>query len=109
MYDVIGKWVQSQGQPFEGLWFEFKEDGTFIAEYEPLGITSSGTYTLTGTGEPDGDQIIIHQTQHTLNLTGEFKGLIAIKDNRLLMALAASPGGPSPEDLSEARVYTKEE
>ena len=103
MFDVIGKWVQSKGQPFEGLWFEFKEDMTFVAEYEPMGITSSGTY------ETDADQIIINQTQHTLDLTGEFKGLIAIKENRLLMALAASPGGAPPEDLSEARIYTKEE
>ena len=103
MCNVVGRWVQTAGQPFEGLWFDFKEDRTFIAEYEPMGITSSGTY------ETNGDQIIINQTQHTLDLIGEFKGRIAIKDNRLLMALAASPGGAPPEDLSEARIYTKDE
>lgn len=102
MRDLIGKWVQAAGQPFEGLWFEFKEDKTFTAEYDPMGIKSSGTY------ETDNDQINIHQTEHTLGLTGEFKGLFALEDDTLKMALAAAAGGPQPEDLSEARVYAKE-
>lgn len=102
MHELFGKWVQTEGQPYEGLWFEFNHDKTFKAEYEPMGIKSSGTF------ETDDDKIIIHQREHTLGLTGDFKGLFAIEADQLKMALSATPGGSMPKDLSEARVYIKE-
>lgn len=101
MDELIGKWVQAEGQPYQGLWFEFNQDGTFTAEYEPMGIVSSGTF------ETGGNEIVIQQTAHTLGFIGEFKGIYAIKENNLIMALAASPGGAAPEDFSEARTYIK--
>jgi hypothetical protein len=102
MSEIVGKWVQAQGQPYQGLWFEFKQDGTFTAEYEPMGIVSGGTY------EVEGEMITMQQTEHTLGFTGEFKGRFIIDAHQLKMALAAGPGGKRPDDLSEARVYVKE-
>jgi hypothetical protein len=103
MSEIIGKWVQAQGQPYQGLWFEFKQDGTFTAEYGPMGIVSGGTYVV------DGEMITMHQTEHTLGFTGEFKGRFTIDADQLQMALAAGPSGARPADLSEARMYIKEQ
>lgn len=100
---ITGKWVQEQGQAFEGLWFEFKSDGTFEAAYNPMGIESGGTYQI------DGNHIDMDQTAHTLGMIGFFKGLFEIKNDKLFMALGSSPGGDRPEDLSGARIYVKEE
>jgi hypothetical protein len=100
--NLIGKWRQKEGQPYAGLWFVFDEDGRFTAEYEPMGIVSSGTYAT------EGDQIIMQQTAHTLGMVGEFKGLFAINGNELTMALAAGPGHERPADLSDARIYIKD-
>ena len=101
MSDLIGKWTQRQDQPFAGLWFEFREDGSFEAQFEPMGISSGGTY------ETEGDRITIQQTEHTLGMLGKFKGLFAIEGSELKMALAAGPGEDRPADLSDARVYIK--
>lgn len=103
MTEITGKWSQKAGQPYEGLWFEFGEEGTFEAQYEPMGIVSSGTFEL------DGEKITMHQTAHTLGFIGEFKGLFKIEDGELIMALAASAEQDRPENLSEARVYQKVE
>jgi hypothetical protein len=103
MHDIIGKWVQAEGQPYAGLWFEFKPDGSFVAQYEAMGIVSGGTYTT------DENTITMQQTEHTLGLTGKFEGLYAIEDDQLMMALAAGPGQAPPDDLSEARIYNKAE
>ncbi len=101
MTDIIGKWVQAEGQPYAGLWFEFKSDGSFEAQYEPMGIVSSGTFTA------EEGRITMQQTTHTLGLTGVFKGLYDIDEETMKMALASGPGQEAPEDLSEARVYQK--
>lgn len=101
MNEIIGKWVQKEGQAYEGLWFEFKTDGTFEAQYDPMGITSSGTYEI------NGDLIDMDQTQHTFGMEGAFKGRYEIKDDILKMALSSTPSGERPEDLSNARLYIK--
>ena len=101
MIDIIGKWVQMEGQPYEGLWFEFQPDGTFQAKYDPMGITSSGTYKV------DANLIDMDQTAHTFGLVGEFKGLYIIEEDTLKMSLATTPEGKRPEDLSNARLYKK--
>lgn len=101
MSEIISKWVQAEGQPYQGLWFEFKEDATFKADYEPMAISSGGTYVI------DGEKITMQQTEHTLGFIGEFKGRFIINEDQLKMALAAGPGGARPEDLSDARVYIK--
>ncbi len=103
MAAITGKWIQAEGQPYQGLWFEFNDDGTFTAQYEPMGIVSGGTYAV------EGENITVQQTEHTLGFVGEFKGLIAIEENQLKMALAASPGEDRPVDLSGARIYIKEQ
>lgn len=102
MHQIIGKWVQGEGQSYEGLWFHFQEDGTFSAEYAPMGIVSSGTYTV------QNDEITINQTVHNLGLAGEFAGRFAIEENTLRLALASGPGGVRPENLTSARTYEKE-
>jgi len=101
MSDITGKWIQVEGQPYEGLWFEFNPEGAFEAQYEPMGIVSSGTY------EVDDQKITMQQTSHTLGFVGEFKGLFTIEDDQLKMAVAEGPGRDRPEDLSEARIYKR--
>jgi hypothetical protein len=101
MSEILGKWVQAEDQPYSGLWFEFKEDGSFFAEYQPLGIKSGGTFVI------EGEKITMDQTEHTLDFIGEFKGVFKIVGNQLTMALAAAPGGERSNDLADARVYTK--
>lgn len=98
---IIGKWVQMEGQAYEGLWFEFHTDGTFVAQYDPMGITSSGTFEI------DGDLIDMDQTEHTFGMVGAFKGRYDIDDDILKMALSSTPGGERPVDLSNARLYSK--
>jgi hypothetical protein len=101
MSELTGKWIQKEGQPYAGLWFEFGEDDGFEAQYEAMGIVSSGTY------EVNGGQITMQQKEHTLGFVGEFKGLFEIDGPELKMALAAGPGQDRPADLSDARVYIK--
>lgn len=103
MSELRGKWTQKPDQPYTGLWFMFHEDGRFEAQYEPMGIVSSGTYAV------EGEEITMQQTEHTLGFVGEFKGLYAIDGAELKMALAAGPGQDRPADLSDARVYIKAE
>jgi hypothetical protein len=102
MDEIVGKWVQAEGQAYEGLWFDFKPDGSFTAEYQAMGIVSSGTY------QTDGDAIVIDQVKHNLGLVGTFKGLFKIEGDRLEMALSSGAGQKPPEDLSEARIYIKD-
>jgi hypothetical protein len=99
---IFGKWTQIEGQPYEGLWFDFRPDGTFEAQYEPMGIVSGGTYQI------GDDKIDLHQTAHTLGMVGDFEGLFAIEGDKLKMAIAAGPGLERPKDLSGARIYKKE-
>ena len=102
MSDILGTWQQPQGQPFSGLWFEFRPDGTFKALFEEMGITSSGTYNAAA------GLIEMDQTQHTLGLLGKFQGLYAIEGDTMTMTLSDS-GGPRPESLEgkNKRIYKK--
>lgn len=102
MNDIIARWEQPEGQPFPGLWFEFRADGTFRAEFAEMGIISGGRYTTAGS------QIDMDQTEHTLGMVGKFAGLYAIEGDTLKMALGGS-GEPRPEDLSDARLYRRVE
>ena len=102
MNEIFAKWVQIEGQPYEGLWFIFNPDGSFEANYEPMGIASSGTYQI------EEDQINMEQTSHTFGLVGEFQGIFAIEADTLKMALSAGPGQDRPENLDDARIYRKE-
>ena len=101
MSEIQGKWMQVEGQPYEGLWFEFKPDGSFEAQYQPMGIVSSGTYQV------EEQTITMQQTAHTLGFVGEFKGLFEINDDGLKLAVAQGPGQDRPRDLSEARIYKR--
>lgn len=97
---LLGKWAQIKGQPYPGLWFEFKEDGTYEAVFEEMALESGGTYTA-----EDG-VIDMDQTYHTLGLTGKFKGRYAIDES--LLRLALSKGGEArPGNLSDARIYKR--
>ena len=104
MSDIVGKWVLQDGV-MKGLWFEFKEDGSYYSELPRLiKIKASGTYT---TGE--GGLIDTDQTKHSMNLIGQFAGLYSIEDDTLKILFASVPGGPRPDDLSTAGLYKKEE
>ena len=102
MTDILGKWEQPAGQPFAGLCFEFKADGTFQAELASMGITSGGTYTAAN-GQLDMDQ-----TEHTLGLLGRFEGRYAIEGDTLTMALN-NPGEARPVDFKHpnTRIYKR--
>jgi len=102
MNEIIGKWVQIEGQPYEGLWFIFSPDGKFEAKYDPMGIESSGTYELA-----EG-KIDMNQTAHTFGLVGMFKGVYSIADDILKMSIAASADHERPDTLNDARIYRKE-
>ncbi|MGC9399838.1 MAG: hypothetical protein ACP5HM_11970 [Anaerolineae bacterium] len=95
---LLGKWAQVEGQPYPGLWFEFREDGTFEAFYEPMSIESGGTY------KAEDGIIDMDQTEHTLGMTGRFKGRYAIEGDTLRLALNKTDE-TRPKDLSEARIY----
>lgn len=101
MSEIEGKWIQVEGQPYEGLWFEFNPDGSFEAQYEPMGIVSSGIYKV------EENKLTMQQSSHTLGFVGEFKGLFEIENDQLKMAVAEGPGRDRPEDLSEARIYKR--
>lgn len=101
--DILGKWVMGTGEPFPGLWFEFKADGTFSAELPGmLSVKSGGTYEA----HPDGT-IEMNQTEHTMGLIGLFQGRYLVSGNTLKLSLSAAPGGPRPADLSQARIYQR--
>ena len=102
MEKIIGKWVQVEGQAYAGLWFDFKVDGTFTAEYAPLGVVSGGTYEI------DGDKIDMDQKKHTFGILGHFRGIYEIEGNELKMALAGGAGQERPTDYEGARIYKKE-
>ena len=102
MSELLGKWQQPQGQPFPGLYFEFRADGTFRAVFQEMGITSGGTYTAA-----DG-LLDLDQTQHTLGLLGKFLGRYAIEGDTLTMTLS-DPFGARPESIEgkNKRTYKK--
>ena len=103
MSEIIGKWVMQEGQ-FKGLWFEFKEDGSYVSELPRLiKIKASGTYTVS-----DGGLIDTDQTKHTMNLVGKFAGRYEIEGDNMKLIFAPVPGGPRPEDLSKASTYKRE-
>ncbi len=101
MNGIAGKWAQIEGQPYPGLSFHFFEDGHFEAEYEAMGITSSGTYRV------EGDQIDMDQTQHTFGLVGPYTGLFAVDGDHLKLHVVAAADHERPHDLSGAVIYKK--
>jgi hypothetical protein len=100
---ILGKWTQSASQPYPGLFFIFKEDGTFEAYYETMGITSAGTWST------DADKIDVDQTEHTFGLVGKFVGRFEIDGDLLKMNLVPVGEKGRPENLTDAVVYQKTE
>lgn len=98
---IIGKWAQIEGQPYPGLAFSFFEDGHFEAEYDAMGITSSGTYSI------NRNQIEMDQTQHSFGLVGLFYGCFEINENLLKLNVVAALGNERPNDLAGAVIYKK--
>lgn len=101
MNEILGKWAQIEGQPYPGLSFTFKEDGTYDSAYEPMGITSSGTYEI------EGNLIDMNQTEHTFGLLGGFVGCFAIEGKQLKLNLVAEGMHERPTDLNGAVIYEK--
>lgn len=101
MNEILGKWTQTEGQSYAGLWFEFKADCTFHAEYDVYGIVSGGTYSV------NGDEIDMDQTNHTFGLLGKFLGRFQVEGDTLKLAMSEGPDHPRPADLENARIYTK--
>lgn len=101
MQDLIGTWVQIDGQPYPGLAFTFNPDGSFSAAYEAMSISSSGVY------KTDGALIEMNQTQHTFGLVGLFIGRYQVEGSRLLLNVVASGSQERPADLTGAVIYEK--
>ncbi|MFC2028641.1 hypothetical protein ACFLTX_01815 [Chloroflexota bacterium] len=103
MSEIVGKWVMKKGM-LKGLWFEFKEDGTYYSELPRMvKVKASGTYSIS-----EGGLIDTNQSEHSMNLVGEFAGRYTIENDTLKLIFAPVPGGPRPEDLSKASDYIRE-
>lgn len=102
MSEITGKWIQPEGQAFAGLWFEFKDDCTFLARLDEMSIESSGTYSAI-----DG-LIDMDQTKHTLGLLGKFTGRYSVEGDTLVMNLG-DPGAVRPDGLDgkNRRLYKR--
>ncbi|NLB71280.1 MAG: hypothetical protein GX797_04660 [Chloroflexi bacterium] len=99
---ILGKWTQTEGQPYPGLYFEFLENGTFEARYDALGIVSSGTWQVSE------DKIDMDQQKHTFGLVGKYEGLYQIDNDLLHMSLVAAGEHERPGNLEKAVIYRKE-
>lgn len=101
MNDILGKWEQPAGQPYPGLWFEFRADGAFRAELPSMSVTSGGTYRAA-----DGE-IDMEQTEHTFGVVGTFLGRYAIEGDTLTMTLG-DPSAPRPDlESKNKRLYKR--
>jgi hypothetical protein len=100
---LLGKWTQTASQPYPGLFFLFKEDGSFEAYYEAMGITSAGTWST------KADEIDIDQTEHTFGLVGKYVGRFEIDGDLLKMNLVPVGDKGRPENLTGAVIYHKTE
>ena len=100
---ILGKWTQTATQPYPGLFFLFKEDGTYEAYYEAMGVTSGGTWST------EGDEIDIDQTEHTFGLVGKFLGRFEIDGDLLKMNLVPVGEKDRPDNLTDAVIYHKTE
>ena len=97
---IIGKWSQNEGQDYPGLWFDFKEDGSFKAGYEAMGIESGGTWTA------EGNKIDIDQTYHTFGFIGKTIGIFEIEGDQLKLEMVSEEVG-RPETFGAPLLYTK--
>ncbi|HHV05433.1 MAG TPA: hypothetical protein PK459_01895 [Anaerolineaceae bacterium] len=97
---LIGKWSQNEGQDYPGLWFDFKEDGSFKAGYEAMGIESGGTWTA------EGNKIDMDQTYHTFGFIGKTIGIFEIEGDQLKLEMVSEEVG-RPETFGAPLLYTK--
>ncbi|HPL81613.1 MAG TPA: hypothetical protein PLU23_03820 [Anaerolineaceae bacterium] len=97
---LIGKWIQNADQDYPGLWFDFKEDGSFTAGYEAMGIESGGTWTA------EGNQIDIDQTYHTFGFISKTIGIFEIEGDQLKLEMVTEDL-PRPEAFASPQLYTK--
>ncbi|MBI9045647.1 MAG: hypothetical protein JEZ06_14250 [Anaerolineaceae bacterium] len=100
MTTIEGKWAQVEGQPYPGLWFKFEKNGNFCAEFDEMGIVSSGTYSIAG------DLIDIDQKEHNYDVIGLFEGVFCIEGETLKLALN-QPGQSRETDFKKARIYER--
>ncbi len=99
---LLGKWTQTEDQPYPGLFFLFLEDGTFEARYDALGIISSGTW------QADDGLIDMDQDKHTFGLVGKYEGCYKIEDILLKMNLVTAGEHTRPSDFQGSVTYKRE-
>ena len=99
---LLGKWTQTEDQPYPGLFFLFLEDGTFEARYDALGIVSIGTWRA------DEGLIDMDQQKHTFGLVGKYEGCYKIEASLLKMSLVTAGEHARLTDFQAAVTYIKE-
>ena len=90
---LIGKWIQNEGQEYPGFVFDFKEDGSFEAEFKPW--VSNARDLHRGWHKLDMDQ-----TYHTFVFVGNNDWLFAIEGDQLIMAMVTEDQA-RPESLEK--------
>lgn len=97
---LLGKWIQNADQDYPGLWFDFKEDGSFTAGYEAMGIESGGTWSA------EEKTIDIDQTYHTFGFISKTIGIYEIEGDQLKLEMVTEDI-PRPEVFGSPQLYTK--
>ena len=100
---LLGKWTQTEDQPYPGLFFAFLDDGNFEARYDAVGIVSSGTW------QAENGLIDMDQQKHAFGLVGKYEGRYQVEGNLLKMNLVTAGEHARPTDSQAGVTYIKEE
>jgi len=102
---VIGKWQITVGA-LSGFSYEFKEDGTFMAELPTYNIKSSGTYQINESLTPHEIDLTITEQTYGDSAKGTILGICEVEGDYLKMKLN-EPNKPRWTDPNAYFYYQK--